>query len=159
MNAIRNNKTIPAITFSILFLASSAAVLSAQASEYWTHETTSMRIPTSAVIKVTYLMSHCNISITLPKPGCIVHVYFLFVIPFPDFGSKTHPIPGISSVTVTVVADPFAAASASVGGPLHSFPFASVYSANAILKPQNKYIPKITMLIIFLFMVSKIIWL
>ncbi len=60
-------------------------------------------------MKVAYLISPRRISITLPKPGCIVHLYFLDS--GPDFshslgGTASHFIPGISSVTVTVVGPP-----------------------------------------------------
>jgi len=106
INPIRKRSTSPAITFSILFFASSAADFSAPEIEYWIPETTNIRTPTSAVMKVAYLMSPLKISITLPKPGCMVHSYFLSsgLSLFPKLSLQS--IPGIFSATVTFVAHP-----------------------------------------------------
>ena len=78
----------PARTFSILVFACPAASLSAPDIEYWIPETTNISTPTSAVMKVAYLMSPLKMSITLPKPGCMVHSYFCFVIS-PTISSNT----------------------------------------------------------------------
>lgn len=102
-NPMRNRRVIPAKTFWIRSVACFFASPLAPAMEYWTPETTSIRTPMSAVIKVAYLMSPRSISMTLPNPGCMVHSYLLCSGPTPAEESGLQSMPGICSVTVTVV--------------------------------------------------------
>ncbi len=115
-NPIRNKRVSPARIFVIRPFAPLTSPQVAPDIEYSIPEYTSINAPTSAVMNVAYLMSPLKISMTLPNPDSTVHLYFCFVMS-PTL-VQTQSMPGIFSVTVTVVGDPsvvFEGVSAVVG--------------------------------------------